>query len=116
MTIKINGTELTLQPTEHRWVQKTPLGTTGEGQQFYAPVRQYEMRWQLIPMSDFNQLQGFINSIGTTGTAVVELPQYGASTYTFFAYSGCVLDELSIGYFFQEHAQEVVLLVRNIRT
>lgn len=116
MTIKINGTELTTQPTEHGWIPKTELGKSGSGQAFYASVREYELRWQLMSVSDYNQLVGFINTIGTTGTAVVELPQYGAATYTFFAYSGCVLDELQPGTFFEKHISDTILLIRNIRT
>lgn len=115
MTIKINGTEI-LQPTEHGWIPKTELGRSGSGQAFYASVREYELRWQLMSTSDFNQLVGFVNSIGTTGTAVVELPQYGASTYTFFAYSGTVLDELQVGSFFEQHVSDTVLLIKNIKT
>ena len=115
MTIKINGSAVTLQPTEHGWIPKTQLGIQGSGQGFYAPVQEYEMRWQLISASDLNQLMTFFGTISTTGTAVLELPQYGGATYTFVEYSGAVLDEPQVSAYFEQHTTNVVLLVRNIR-
>jgi hypothetical protein len=115
MAIKINGTEITLQPSTHGWVPKTLLGTGGAGHPFYTAVQQYELNWELISPSDLNQVIGFFNSIGVTGTAVVELPQYGATTYTFFAYSGCVLNQPEVSQFFEQHTTNVKLLVSNIR-
>lgn len=115
MAIKINGTTLNLQPTSHGWIPKALLGKGGAGHPFYSPVQEYEMVWELDPPSDVNEVVGLINSIGVTGTAVVELPQYGAASYTFFAYSGCILNNLEVANYFEEHTTSVRLVVSNIR-
>ena len=115
MTIKINGTELSLQPSSHGWIPKALLGTGGAGHGFYAPVQEYELSWEIVGASDLNQLVGFFNSIGVTGTAVVELPQYGASTYTFYAYSGCIVNNLEVSPYFEEHTTNCRLVVSNVR-
>jgi len=115
MAIKINGTELTLPPTTHGWIPKVLLGVGGAGHPFHAPVQEYELNWELISPLDLNQVIGFFNSVGVTGTSVVELPKYGATTYTFFAYSGCILNEPEVGVYFEQHTTNCRLLVSNIR-
>lgn len=115
MVIKINGTELTLPPSSHGWIPKALLGTGGAGHPFQSPVQEYEMIWELISPSDLNQIIGFFNSIGVTGTAVVELPQYGATSYTFYPYSGCIINNPEVGRFFEQHTTSCRLLISNIR-
>lgn len=114
-TFAINGTEIHC-PTTHKWLERANLGITGDGHRMYPAIRQYELRWNLLPPEDFNELQTFYNSVKSTGTVVVSLPQYGASTYEFYNYSGCTLVEPYHGGFFSEYYQDVVLLVENIRT
>ena len=117
MTYKIGGTEITTQPTSGRWIPKQPIGIDGNGHAIYPGVREYELKWQLVNISDYNQLVGFFNSIGNTGTVVVDLPQFGAATYTFYSYSGCVLREPEANqYFAGAGQQDVLLVVSNIRT
>lgn len=117
MPYKINGTELTTQPTTGRWMPRTSLGIDGNGHTIYAGVREYELKWQLVNVSDYNQLITFFTTIGNTGTAVVELPKFGGATYTFQEYSGCVLREPeSNAYFAGAGQQEVLLLITNIKT
>jgi hypothetical protein len=115
MPIKINGTELTLQPTTHGWIPKVLLGTGGAGHGFYAPVQEYELNWEFISTTDLNQVIGLFNAVGVTGTVTAELPQYGAATYTFYVYSGCVLNELELSVFFEQHTSNARLLISNIR-
>lgn len=116
MTYKINGVELDLQPTMGRWVPRKSLGMDGAGHPVYPSTRQFEMRWDLVYPSDFNTLQGYFNTVITTGTAVVDLPEYGASSYSFKSYSGCTLSEPDAGNYYTQHQTKVRLLVANITT
>lgn len=115
MAIKINGTEITLQPSSHGWIPKVLLGRGGAGHGFSSAVQEYELNWELISASELNQVVGFFNSIGVTGTAVVELPQYGASTYTFYPYSGCIINNPEVSSYFEQHTTSVRLVIGNIR-
>lgn len=116
MTYKINGTEILIQPTTGKWVARQAVGIDGAGHTIYPGVREFEMRWQLISPSGVNQLQTYFNGINPTGTAVVDLPQYGSPGYNFFSYSGCVLREPEQNTYFNEYHTDVLLLVSNIRT
>jgi len=116
MTYKINGTEITTQPTTGKWVKRESIGVDGNGKDVYVGVRAYELKWQLIDPATFNQLQVFYNAVATTGTAVVDLPEYSKSTYAFFSYTGCVLNEPEIDAYFTGHHLNASLLITNIVT
>jgi|SRR3990167_1691560 len=115
-TYAINGTNFTLQPTSGRWYPRTLTGYDGNGRAVYVPLREFEIRWDFIDMASANQIQTFFNSIGATGSAVVDLPQYMATPYQFYSYSGCHLNEPEIDVFFEENASNMMLLVTSIRT
>lgn len=112
----INGTNLTLQPTEGRWNQRDNFGIDGAGHPIYSTVRTFELSWQLISTSELNQIINFFDSVSNTGTVAVDLPKYGANTYTFYRYSGCTLNEVQVGAYFEEYIQEVTLLILQVRT
>lgn len=112
----INGSDITIQPTSGQWKPRDPLGVDGNGHFVYPPYREFEMSWGLLSPSDTNQLQNFFASIGNTGTAVVDLPKYANISYTFYSYTGCVLQEPSFGIFFTEHQTDITLLITKIRT
>lgn len=114
-TYQINNTDITIQPTSGQWKSRDVLGIDGNGHPVYPPYYEFEMRWQLVDMNQVNQLQGFFNAIGRTGTASVNLPRYGYSDYIFRTYSGTVLQEPSYGVFFNEHQTDVTLLITKIR-
>jgi hypothetical protein len=116
MSYKINGTELTLQPTTGRWLPRKPHGIDGRGTAVYPGVREYELTFVLSSPSEYNQLQTFFEGITPTGTAVVDLPLYGHTSYTFFSYTGCVLREPEASAYFRENQTKVKLLIANIRT
>ena len=80
-TLGFNGTTLNLQPADHHWVARPLLGKTGDGHAIYPLYRAYEMSWELVSDAEYNQLLGFYSLVGTTGTLVATLPQYGTSTY-----------------------------------
>jgi len=115
-TYAINGTDITLPPTSGRWLPKEPLGIDGNGRAIYSGVRQFELEWQLISPSEYYQLQTFFDAVGNTGTVVVDLPKYGASSYIFYSYTGCVLREPETGQYFTENQLDAFLLITNIRT
>ncbi len=116
MVYRVNGTELLIEPTSGRWLPREMFGLDGAGHSIYSPVRQFEINFGMLSPAQQNQLQGFFDSVITTGTAVVDLPEYGASTYTFRAYSGCNLREPEQSQYFVENISEVLLLITNIAT
>ena len=116
MTYKISGVEIPTQPTTGRWIPRTQVGVDGNGHVIYVGVREYELRWRLSDPTNVAQLQTWFESVGNTGTVVVDLPYYLTGTYGFYSYSGCVLREPEIGNYFTEHHQSVLLLVTNINT
>lgn len=115
-TYAINGTTLSLQPTEGRWLERSSFGIDGNGHPIYSGVRQFELRFQLESMSDLQQIINSYNSVGATGTIVMDLPQWGAADFRFYSYSGCTLREPEYGPYFEEFNEDVTLLVMNIRT
>ena len=115
MTYKINGTELTLQPTNGKWLPKVLMGVDGNGHPIYSAMRDFQLTWQLISPADFNQILLFFNAVITTGSAVAELPKFNSSTYTFYAYTGCVLQEPELAEFFNEYLTNATMVITGIR-
>ena len=113
---RINGTELTMQPTSGRWLPRTELGIDGLGHSIYSAVREFEMRFNLQSPDEYNQLITFFNGHQPSGTVVIDLPRFGYSIYDFFSYTGCVIREPEMSNYFNENHTEVLLLVSNIRT
>jgi len=116
MVYRVNGTQLLIEPTSGRWLPREMFGLDGNGHPIYSALRQFEINFGMLSPAQQNQLQGFFDSVITTGTAVVELPEYGAPTYTFREYSGCVLREPEQEQYFVENISEVFLLITNIST
>jgi len=112
----INGTTLNLQPTVGRWITRTELGFTGNGHPEYPGVREFEMRWQLSPMVDANEVQGLYDALDVTGTATVSLPKYKGTPWQFWEYSGTTLGEPTSGEYFEQHEQDIVLVIYGIVT
>lgn len=115
-TYRINGTELTIQPTSGRWIPLSPIGITGDGHPVYPSVRTFELRWNLTDQESVDQLRVFFELTRTTGTVVVDLPKFTGTIYDFYAYSGCVLYEPERGAYFVEHTTDFVMMVGNIVT
>ena len=114
-TYAVNNTDFSLKPTEGRWMDRQDYGFDGFGHPIYGAIKSFEMRWQLISPSDLNQLVTFFNQVQNTGTAAVDLPQYGAAQYTYYRYSGCTLSEVRVGEFFEGHYTDARLLIFNVR-
>src|SRR4030067_3047001 len=109
MPYKINGTEITLQPTTGQWLAREEIARDGNGHPIYPAIREFEMTWQLISPTNVNQLQTFFDSVNPTGTVVAELPRYAFSSYTFYAYSGCAMTEPEYSTYFNQNYQDVSL-------
>ena len=116
MTYAIAGTALILQPETGKWIGRDSVGIDGSGHPIYPAVRKFEMRWGLMSPAEFQQIQNFYNAIGNTGTYVVALPEYGATTYVFKSYSGCTLREPEVEDFFEQYLTNATLLVLNVTT
>lgn len=115
-TYAFNGTDLTLQPTTGKWVERTTYGVDGGGHPIYPATRSFELTWNLISPEDAKQIIDFYNAVGNTGTATACLPQWGSVDYRFRNYSGTTLREPTVGAYFNEFIEEVSLLILNIRT
>lgn len=111
---KVNGVELSIQPTTGRWLPQSMVGTTGAGIPIYPRVREFELRWNLSDPNLANTLRGYFSALGYSGSVVVDLPQYNAGSYQFYAYSGCSLYQPERGTYFAEHITELVMIVGNI--
>jgi hypothetical protein len=115
--LKINGTSLPIQPSDHRWVDRDQLGTDGNGRVIYTAYREYEIKWDMLSPDEFNTMNTYFLSIGQTGTANVSLPQYPpASAYQFQTYSGTILRELTYSGYFENYYKEVKFMIARIRT
>lgn len=113
-TYAINGTDLSIQPTSGRWLPQSLLGTSGGGIPIYPRVREFELRWNLSDPALVDQLRSAFTALGFSGSVVMDLPKYSASTYLFQSYSGCSLYQPERGAYFSEHITEVVMVVGNI--
>jgi len=115
----INGHEMPC-PTTGRWVARRPIDIQGDGRPIYAPVRNFEMRWELQYYEDWEVLVASFDALQSTGTAVVELPAYPTATgvaFGFQEYSGCTLGEPTVtDMYIQEFPTNVALVIMNIRT
>src|SRR5574341_516368 len=105
---RINGTEQAMQPTTGRWLPRTQLGIDGNGHAIYSGVREFEMRFNIHSPAEYNQLITFFNGHQPSGSVIVDLPQFGISSYNFFSYSGCNIREPEMGEYFDEYHQEIL--------
>jgi len=116
MTYKVGGVAFLLEPTSARWLPRTSFGEDGNGHPIYSAYRQYEFDWGINSPAQYNQIQTWFESVNITGSAVVDLPKYGDTTYTFQSYSGCVLREPEPNSYFVENITSVKWVITQIRT
>ena len=57
----------------------------------------------------------FINPLGNTGTAIFDLPQWGAPDYMYYGYSGCTMQEPTVGDYFNGWITDVRLIIMKVR-
>jgi hypothetical protein len=112
----INNTDLTLQPTTGKWVERTSYGIDGNGHPLYSNFRNFELTWELISPSDTKQLIDFFETVSTTGTVVACLPKWRDVESLFYNYSGTTMQEPTVGEYFQGYIQSVKLLLIRIQT
>ena len=107
-------------PSIGRWLPRRPLDIQADNRPIYAPVRVFELTWEIFFYEDWEVLVGAFDAIQSTGTAVVELPAYPTATGTAFGfqeYSGTTLGEPVVGSMFnQQYPSDVSLIIANIRT
>jgi hypothetical protein len=115
-TFALNNTNLNQNPTTHRWVERTQYGIDGSAHPIYSQVRSYEMTFNLISTENAKQLIDFYNLVGSTGTVVACLPQWGSVDYRFRNYSGATLQEPQFSGYFEGYLEELKLTIFNINT
>ena len=113
MTYKINGVQIAC-PTTMTWEDKREHGINGNGNPVYGRYRAAQLTWNIMYPEDLELLQRSYMYSQSTGTVAIHLPQYGASTYGFTEYSGCYLEDLQLGEFFEEHYTGVTLIVTKV--
>lgn len=112
----LNGTKFILQPSDGGWDSRENLGTDGNGHPIYPSTRNFEVNWELASPTDVNQIINAYNAQGNTGTVVFDLPKWGDVDYTFYSYSGCVMQEPEAGKYFNQYIQDFHLIITKVRT
>ena len=113
---QINGTPFTTQPESGQWQARKILSLDGNGHPVYPPSREFVIQWSYLSAADLDQIIGFFSACGVTGSAVVTLPQWNKDPYTYFDYTGCIVQEPVIGAYDFFYATQVKLTITNIRT
>ncbi len=116
MSYTINGVTLSLQPTSGKWNNRELIGVDGNGHAVYSGMREFELQWGFMTFEQFREIQNLFESIGSTGTAVVQLPEYGALSWQFREYSGTVLQEPKAEQYFETYVSNVSMLIVKIKT
>lgn len=114
-TFALNGSDLSLQPTTFGWGTNTLLARGGHGKPIYPAFSTFQLSWGLMPTTDFYQLLSAFEYSQSTGTVVVDLPEWGNPEYIFKSYSGTYLEMPTVGEYFVGHVTDVKLTVTNIR-
>jgi hypothetical protein len=114
MAYKINGVEIAY-PTTMKWDERKEHGVNGLGNSVYGRYRTAELQWDLAYPEDVQTLQEAYLYSQNTGAVVIEVPRFGISPYQFTEYSGCYLQDLQVGEFFEEHYTGVTLIVTKVQ-
>ena len=109
-----NGVSI-FQPTEGQWVGKDLLGIDGQGRKVYPALKEFQLSWGLLTTTQLSQLINLQLAVSSTGSVVIDLPEWGASGYIFKSYSGTYISEPEVGAYFSEHVTDTKLVVSNIR-
>lgn len=115
-TYAINGIDFQLQPTKGAWSNRERIGFDGNGHPIYPALRSFSVSFQFAHPADVKQLIDTYNALGSTGTAVFDLPKWGADGYSFYSYSGCTMSEPSVGEYFNEYISDVSFEIYKINT
>lgn len=110
---KLDGVDIQT-PTQMQWRPRRPIDISGEGRSIYAGVYEARMHWRLMSISEFDTIRDAWRSKSATGTIVANLPDIEASSFTFREFSGAHIQEPTVGAYFQEHVENVVLVLTNI--
>lgn len=102
-------------PENGQWIPKPALGIDGNGHSVYPAMKDFEMSWGFISMSDFNTLYNAYLLVSNTGTITVDLPDITASDFRFRRFSGAILHEPQTSQYFEGYMTDVRLLITNIR-
>ena len=116
MPYRLDGVDLDLPPLDGHWVEQTALGTDGNNRILYPPTRMFQMVWTMMSPSQFNQIFDQWETLASTGTIVVDLPELGVDPFVFTSYTGAFVEQPTMGEYFQGFYKQVTMLIRNVRT
>lgn len=112
MTFAINNTNFITQPSNHKWLDRTLLGTDGNAHAIFPAVRQYELDWDWLEPDGFAQLIGFY--LSCTGTCQITLPCWNSATGGYASYSA-TLREPTYSNSFEGYYGGVKLIALNVK-
>lgn len=112
----VNETRFLLQPTTAKPSARTILGIDGGGHPIYPSVREFEIHWELAHPNDVKQLIDAFDTVSNTGTITFDLPEWGADDYKFVRYSGCTMQEPTVGDYFNGYITDVRLIIMKVNT
>lgn len=101
-------------PANGQWRPRHILGISGEGRPITTGPFEFEIRYEFLSVPDFDAIHDIWSALQATGTLVAELPDILASTYSFRQFSGCYMEEPSVGQYFEQYYSEVLIRVKNI--
>lgn len=102
-------------PTEPHWVEPDEKGSNGVGQTLYQPFFSFELSWNRLSQEDFYTLMRVWKGHYGSGSAVVRLPEYPATTYGFINYTGVYIDRPKQGRSYDNnYTSDVKLTIRRI--
>lgn len=111
----INGTAISLPPTQGQWEAKDVIGVDGNGHPIYSAYGDFTLSWGLMSTTEFKQLNDWYITVSNTGTVVAELPKWGDTDYLYYAYSGTIINRPTVGAYFTGYVTDVRLLISRIR-
>lgn len=114
--LAINGYVFEHQPTDHHWVEREPIGIDGNGVAVYPAVREYELKFDFLDTDEWTNTYNVFLAQNVTGTIVATLPKWNSTPYQWYAYSGCIIREMSYDNWFQNYYSNCRLLIVRIST
>ncbi len=113
MTYKLNGVTIA-SPETGQWRPRKQLGVSGEGRPIVTGPYVFEIHYGLMAPSDYDAIHDVWLAASATGTIVAELPDILANSYAFREFSGCYMEEPTVGRYYQEYVGDVLVVVTNI--
>jgi len=112
--IEINSTEIS-QPTSVTWQPRAILGRTVGGRNVYSATRSIQLKWDVMPMSEYSILVFYANLCEAGGRVTVLLPDIRQTVFQYSAFTNCIIDQPTCSnYFNEEYVTDITLDIQGI--